>query len=207
MGYVKGDFEFLGVLGRVGDLDEEFLVGFLVFPEGVGPGDSEFEIPDDEFVTTEEALFGVVLTLELEIEVPELILGTLVGLHLLVLQDGPELGRNRGDDILEGQALGQPSHEHLVGTVPFPEVDLVVVIGEFLEGDHLFNFGGGHHQECLVLALLATQKDILGPQASPGQQPHYQRFHLPLPQNRHLVQHYCLTLHGLHITNQFNIFI
>jgi hypothetical protein len=138
---------------------------------------------------------------------PKLILGAFVGLHLFVLEDVAELGRNSRGDVLEGEGLGQPAHENLVIGVPFSEEDLFLVVGELLEGTHFFNFARRHHHECLVLALLPPQQDILTPQGSLREELHYECFDLHLTQNWHLVQHDWLTLHGFHITNQFNIFI
>lgn len=155
----------------------------------------------------EEAPFGILLLLELQVEVPEFILGALVGLYFLVFDD---LAEARGDllgDILQGERFWQPPHEDLVIGVPFPHEDLVAAGGELLDVADLFNFRGGNHHEGLELALLPPQQDILGPQGGLGQEADDERLGLEFGQHWHLVQHHWLAgLIGLHIYNQFNIF-
>ena len=49
----------------------------------------------------EEAAFGVLLFLELQVEVSEFILGALVGLYFLVFDDLAEARGNGGSDVLQ----------------------------------------------------------------------------------------------------------
>lgn len=104
---------------------------------------------------------------------PKLILGSFVGLHLLVFDDWSELGRDGGCDLVEGEGLGESSYENLVIRVPFSEEYLFVVVGELLERAYFFNFGRRYHHKCLIFALLPPQEDILAPQTRPRQQLHY----------------------------------
>ena len=85
--YIERDLHVLGVIIARNHLNEELLIGLLVLPHRVGPGHAELEVLDDHLLVAEEAAFGVLLFLELQVEVSEFILGALVGLYFLVFDD------------------------------------------------------------------------------------------------------------------------
>jgi hypothetical protein len=103
-----------------------------------------------QFLRAKKTLLGVFRSLELQIQVAELVLGPLVGQDLLIAGHFAELRLYHGFHLLQRDPFLQAADKDVVVVVKPSDVDLFPGKLELFLGGDGVGVLGGHHEEGLV---------------------------------------------------------